>query len=45
LLQLPNPPAEYSFTPEHLLTSWLFLLLYAIVCLGIAAWRLKRRDG
>jgi ABC-type multidrug transport system ATPase subunit len=41
---LPNPPAEYSHTPGHLLSRWLILLAYMLICLGLTAWLLKRRD-
>jgi ABC-type transport system involved in multi-copper enzyme maturation permease subunit len=41
---LPNPPAEYSPTLTNLLSRWGILLLYMIVCLGLTAWLLKRRD-
>jgi ABC-type transport system involved in multi-copper enzyme maturation permease subunit len=41
---LPNPPAEYSHTPAHLISRWLILALYMAVCLGLTAWLLKRRD-
>ncbi len=35
---------EYAFTAGHLLGRWGILLLYMLVCLGITAWQLKRRD-
>jgi ABC transport system ATP-binding/permease protein len=35
---------EYTFTATHLLSRWLILLAYMVVCLGITAWQLKRRD-
>lgn len=35
---------EYAFTAGHLLSRWAILLLYMLVCLGITAWQLKRRD-
>lgn len=35
---------EYAFTVGHLLMRWGMLLLYMLVCLGITAWQLKRRD-
>jgi hypothetical protein len=41
---LPNPPAEYSHTPGHLLSRWLILLIYMVGCLLLTAWLLKRRD-
>ncbi|HNP73246.1 MAG TPA: FHA domain-containing protein [Kouleothrix sp.] len=41
---LPVPKAEYSFTAAHLLSRWAILLLYMLVCLGITAWQLRRRD-
>jgi hypothetical protein len=41
---LPNPPAEYSHTPGLLLSRWLILVVYMLVCLGLTAWLLKRRD-
>jgi ABC transport system ATP-binding/permease protein len=44
MLRLPNPPAEYTFTPEHLLSRWLILGGYAVACLILAGWQLKRRD-
>jgi ABC-type multidrug transport system ATPase subunit len=44
MLRLPNPPAEYSFTAQHLLSRWLILVAYMVVCLGLTAWQLKRRD-
>lgn len=43
-LRLPNPPAEYTYTPEHLLSRWGILLLYMLVCLILTGWLLKRRD-
>jgi len=44
MLRLPNPPVEYTFTPLHLLSRWLILVVYMLVCLGLTAWLLKRRD-
>ena len=41
---LSVPKDEYSFTLGHLLARWGILLLYMLVCLGITAWQLKRRD-
>jgi ABC transport system ATP-binding/permease protein len=41
---LPKPPAEYSHTPWHLISRWLILLAYMLICLGLTAWLLKRRD-
>jgi ABC-type multidrug transport system ATPase subunit len=41
---LPNPPAEYSHTPAHLISRWLILALYMAVCLVLTAWLMKRRD-
>jgi len=38
------PKEEYTFTATHLLSSWLILLAYMAVCLGVTAWQLKRRD-
>ncbi|MEP7190223.1 MAG: ABC transporter permease, partial [Roseiflexaceae bacterium] len=38
------PKDEYTFTATHLLSRWLILLAYMLVCLGITAWQLKRRD-
>jgi ABC-type multidrug transport system ATPase subunit len=35
---------EYTFTAGHLLSRWGILLAYMLVCLGITAWQLKRRD-
>ncbi len=35
---------EYAFTAGHLLSRWAILLVYMLVCLGITAWQLKRRD-
>jgi hypothetical protein len=43
-LRLPNPPAEYTYTPEHLLSRWGILLLYMVVCLFLTGWQLKQRD-
>ncbi|NJN15766.1 MAG: FHA domain-containing protein [Oscillochloris sp.] len=36
--------AAYSHTPGHLLGRWAILLVYALVCLAITAWLLRRRD-
>ena len=44
MLRLPNPPAEYTYTPIHLLSRWLVLVAYMVVCLILTAWLLKRRD-
>lgn len=44
MLRLPNPPAEYLFTPEHLLSRWLILGGYTLVCLLITGIILKWRD-
>ena len=44
MLRLPNPPAEYTYMPIHLLSRWLILVVYMVVCLGLTAWQLKRRD-
>lgn len=44
MLRLPNPPAEYTYTAEHLLSRWLILVIYMLVCLGIAALLLRQRD-
>ena len=38
------PKDEYTFTATHLVSRWLILLAYMVVCLGITAWQLKRRD-
>ena len=44
MLRLPNPPEEYTFTIQHLLSRWMILILYMCGCLGLTAWLLKRRD-
>lgn len=44
MLRLPNPPAEYTFTPLHIISRWLILLVYMVVCLVLTGWMLKRRD-
>ncbi len=36
--------AAFNHTPEHLLGRWLALIAYAIACLLVAAWLLRRRD-
>ena len=36
--------AAFTHTPAHLLSRWAALVVYAIVCLAITAWLLKRRD-
>jgi hypothetical protein len=41
---LPNPPAEYSHTPGHLVSRWLILLAYMVACLLLTAWLLRGRD-
>lgn len=44
MLRLPNPPEEYTFTPEHLLSRWGILFGYMVVCLALTAWQLHQRD-
>lgn len=44
MLRLPNPPEEYTFTAEHLLSRWGILLGYMLVCILLTAWQLYRRD-
>jgi ABC transport system ATP-binding/permease protein len=44
MLRLPEPPAEYTYTPEHLLSRWVILLGYAVACLILTGWALRRRD-
>jgi ABC-type multidrug transport system ATPase subunit/pSer/pThr/pTyr-binding forkhead associated (FHA) protein len=36
--------AVFTYTPAHLLGRWAALLVYAVACLAITAWLLKRRD-
>ncbi|WP_322496187.1 FHA domain-containing protein [Chloroflexus sp.] len=36
--------AAFSHDPVHLAGRWLALISYAVVCLAIAAWVLRRRD-
>jgi hypothetical protein len=36
--------AAFTHSPEHLLGRWAALALYALVCIGITAWLLRRRD-
>lgn len=36
--------AAFTFSIEHLLSRWSILLIYTLVCLGLTAWLLKRRD-
>ncbi|HWQ13753.1 MAG TPA: FHA domain-containing protein [Roseiflexaceae bacterium] len=44
MLRLPNPPAEYTYTAEHLLSRWVILAGYAVACLIVTGWLLKRQD-
>ncbi|HEU4324898.1 MAG TPA: FHA domain-containing protein [Roseiflexaceae bacterium] len=44
MLRLPNPPAEYTFTPEHLLSRWGILLGVMLGYLALAVAALWRRD-
>jgi len=44
MLRLPNPPAEYTYTAEHLLSRWIILAGYAVACLVVAGWRVRRND-
>lgn len=41
---LREPPDEYTYTPEHLLSRWFILLVYTVGCLLLSAWQLRRRD-
>ena len=34
----------FTHSVEHLLGRWLILVLYTLVCLGLTAWALRRRD-
>ena len=34
----------FTYTVGHLLSRWLILVLYTLVCLGLTAWALRRRD-
>jgi ABC transport system ATP-binding/permease protein len=45
MLRLPNPPAEYTYTPEHLLSRWIILGGYAIACLVVAGWLLRMKNA
>ncbi|GAB4442334.1 MAG: FHA domain-containing protein [Chloroflexi bacterium OHK40] len=36
--------AAFSHTTAHLLSRWAALLIYAVACLAITAWLLRRRD-
>lgn len=36
--------AAFTHTPGHLLGRWAAMVVYALVCLGITAWLLRRRD-
>lgn len=36
--------AAFNHDPVHLVGRWLALIGYAIICLAIAAWVLRRRD-
>jgi ABC-type multidrug transport system ATPase subunit/pSer/pThr/pTyr-binding forkhead associated (FHA) protein/ABC-type multidrug transport system permease subunit len=44
MLRLPNPPAEYTYTPEHLLARWVILAGYAVICLVVAGGVLRGRE-
>jgi len=44
MLRLPDPPAEYTYSAEHLLGRWVILLGYAAACLILTGWMLRRRS-
>jgi ABC-type multidrug transport system ATPase subunit len=44
-LQLATGFSEYTFTPEHLVSRWIALIIFTVICLLATALLLKRQDG
>jgi hypothetical protein len=40
----PDPSDQYTFSASHLLSRWMILIGYTVICLGLTGFLLKRRD-